>query len=238
MSAIYRAEVYLPAGLPQLSRLQVSTASSSGPWTAVDLPSAAPLVGGAFTGALAAWAAAAATAVPTRAFSFTWSDTTGLVTLSATGGDAWVQLTDSQADLLGFSVLTLDLAAGATSDEVPLGAAVLLGVSASVAKPKARAELFEFRGGRIASYHGQRSTWHQIEAAVPETIIDRLEDGPLLRTGLHLLTLGDPAAAYDAAAGVWNGQLAVTPVAGSLRIERVEGQEAEAVLTFDAVAGR
>ena len=234
---IYRAEVYLPTGVEQLSDVLVSTTGDTGPWNSATLPSAAPLAGGSVTGALALWAAACHVVYSAVAFSFTWDDATGLVTLSADAA-AWLKLSDSQADLLGFSALVHDLAAGATSDETPLGAAVLLGLSASVAQPRAGSELYEYRGGRAAALHTRRETRHLVEAVVAADAADVLEGGPLLRAGLHLLTLGDPAAAYDAAAGVWDGQLAVTPVAGSLRIDQIEGQEAEAVLTFEAVAGR
>lgn len=234
---IYRAEVYLPTGVTQLSTVLVSTDGATGPWYSATLPAPAPLVGGSATGALALWAAACHAIYPAVLFAFTWSDTTGKVTLAADAA-CWLKFSDSQADLLGFSELVHALEDGATSDEVPLGAAVLRGLSASVAQPRAASDLYEYRGGRAASLHTRRETRHAVEAVVDEAALAVLEGGPLLRTGLHLLTLGDPAVAYDPAAGVWDGQLAVTPVAESLRIDQLEGQEAQTILTFEAVAGR
>lgn|GEM_PF-3191574 len=233
---VYRAEIFLPTGVGQLDTLKFSTTGPTGPWTSVTLDQPYPIAGGDDTGALEYWATAVSAALSPLNVTAYWDDSTGTVTFTASA-TCYLLLSETLAELLGFSNTLHKLGgAGVSSDRTPSGIAKLGGVSVTPPAPKDKATLYEYRGGRFDSYSTMRERWHRVEALVPEATIDVLENSTLLRSGLQLLTLGDPDLTYSV--GSWDGQIALTPVPESLRIERVEGEGDDAVISFDAVAGR
>ena len=236
MSApVYVADLWLTHLIPQLVTLQVSETSSSGPWTDLPLTAATP-----FRSALTAWLAAA-NAAPGLSGTYGGGYTFGVsvpqpyVSFSC-DVPAWVQLTPTQQVLMGFEAAVLDIYPGpVTSSAIVLGAHRPKGIAIAAPVPRTRAELMEYRGGRVDSYVSRRETIHRVEVLVQEDDIDALEGGQIYRAGKHRLQAGGYAA-Y----GVDNmdGYLDCYPLPGSLEIDRVEGTEAEAILTFLVSVGR
>ena len=226
----YRAELWLTHLVPQIATIEWTEVLSPGPgdWVELTLTETAPL--GA---ALAEWAALATAA---GAYTYTFEVTpSGLVSLTSTA-TAWVRLTLTQQALLGFEFAANQMSLTATSDQTPRGVHAPEGISVFLPATRSSATLTELRGGRIDSYVTRRETLHHVEVLVQEDDIDALEDGQLYRVGKHRLWHGDASTAY----GQENlcGYIDLYPVAETLDIDRVEGDEAEAVLTFLATAGR
>ncbi|MFT7578350.1 MAG: hypothetical protein ACI9MR_000008 [Myxococcota bacterium] len=223
----FRAEQFLAIQVPVTGDLEVSETADSGPWTTISLTTAAGLsstTGVPLTEALTAWAVLA-TAALAETYTFSWSDSTEQVTLSATGS-AWVQMSQTQADMLGFvaPVQTLNATSVAGAS---LGVASVRGIQITPPKHTAAAQLYEYRGGRHSSYHHSRLETVNVEVICDEAQWNVLGDeAQLLRAGRQRLSCGDPATAY--APGSYDGYLDVDPIAGSLSYTQVEGASAGA----------
>lgn len=190
---LYLAEKWLYADLDPTALIEISTTSASGPWTEIRLTTTAPL-----RTALEEWETLATAALaPTFAFSFDTS--TNEVVLDADA--AWyLRLSETMAELLGFSSLVYSVTGSPyelRSDTTPMGIATLPdGLEILPPVTEEGSELAEYRAGRAAAYHYQRSLVVEAEAILGSDRTAVL-DGPLLVHGRARLVCGDDAAAYS-----------------------------------------
>lgn len=156
--------------------IEWSTTSGTGPWTTATLSGPLPLVD-----ALAEWAATV-TAASGDTVTFTYDSGTGLVTLVvAEGGAIWIRLSETLAELLGFTTTVhfLEDGGGVSSDTTPTGIAVLP-VSQPLPYDRESVELRQYRGARAAVKHWGRSLWAAIDLGVPADLRPALEGQPLV----------------------------------------------------------
>lgn len=211
---IWRAEVWVYDAIRQLGVLEVSTVSGTGPWTDLQLTEPRTL-----RGAAVEWLSLAiAAGVPMSGFVLLTGPVRFVISAS---GAMWVRLSETQADLFGFSTQVLNLATPQTSDLQPLGLQDVLGLSVYPPAFRGQARLNEYRGGRARSHHYARSVVHQIEAHLTAEQAALLEHGPLFRAGRQRLACGDPATAYAATA--LDGFLDLYIPAQEIEVAQVEG---------------
>lgn len=160
-------ELVLYHGLPATGRMQYSTASGSGPWTDMDMTESLPVLD-----ALDYWATAIGTAA-SRTVSFSWSGTA--LTLTVSGGNLWLKMSDTLVDLLGFGSTVI---ANGSAGSGAWGIADLL-VGRTEPIEREESELSEYRGGRASAYHYGRATDIDLEISFTATQWDDMQTSPL-----------------------------------------------------------
>jgi hypothetical protein len=160
-------ELLLYYGLPATGRMQWSTTASTGPWTDSDLASTMPV-----REALDAWATAIGTAA-SRTVTFSWDGTS--VSLSVSGGNLWLNLSDTLVDLLGFGSAVI------SNGSAGSGAWGIVDMLVGRTEPVEReeSELSEYRGGRASAYHYGRATDIEVELSFTAAQWSDMETSPL-----------------------------------------------------------
>jgi len=220
----YIAEIWLYHGLTPTSLFRYSDTSDSGPWT--DFQLSAPMT---IRDALAALATEISTDLGIAcAITF---DAANRVVFTA-DAVVWVGLTDTLADLLGFSdpVIYCNDGEPAESDKTPLGIAACDGISIPPPWEVEASELREYRGGRAVGYHRQRVRMLRAQVALDIERLVALEGGTLLHSGKHRF-MGpniDPFGVADL-----DGYHDAWPLK-TRSLTAVEGEDGLAMMTFDA----
>lgn len=171
--------------LPQTAQLEVST-SALGPWTNITtgLGSAGSpywyWFGSPLIDLLLEVAANAATG---RTWHVSWNATTARWSIGSTGGAAFVRLSQTLADLLGFSSTILDCTNQTqTADQRPLaaigGGDIVVGVAQPVEVEEA--ELTQYRAARASSLHYGRAMELTVDLYVHPDAWPDVEASPIL----------------------------------------------------------
>lgn len=173
--------------LPPTAQLEVST-SALGPWTniieAADLSSAGSpywfWAGSPLTDLLLEIAANAATG---RTWNLSWDATTARWSIGSTGGAAFVRLSQTLADLLGFSSTILDCTNQTQSPDLrPLaaigGGDIVVGVAQPVEVEDA--EITQYRAARASAHHYGRAMELTVDLYVHPDAWPDVEASPIL----------------------------------------------------------
>lgn len=216
-------QLFLYHGLDVTGTIEVSDDGVA--WVSARLPSTMGV-----EDALAAWKTAAGAALATRVFTFSMNATTGVITISATGGSTWYRMSASLAELLGL-YLTGSLPVSSTT--TPTGytlptSGVLVGRSVPVDRESA--ELTEYRAGRSTSYQYGRVREVELSLYCPDALRVALVEGPLLSAhGKIRVRLSDEADPY--AADALTGYLDVFPCEPEDPVY-IEGTDDEVAVKF------
>lgn len=172
--------------LPPTAQLEVST-SALGPWTniATDLGSE----GSPYWYWFGSWLVdlilevAANAATPGRTWAVSWDVSTGRWSIGSTGGAAFVRLSQTLADMLGFSTTLLDCTNQTqTADRRPLaaigGGDIVVGVAQAVEVEDA--ELTQYRAARASSHHYGRAMELTVDLYVHPDAWPEVEASPIL----------------------------------------------------------
>lgn len=213
-----RLEMLLYHALDETGLLQVSTTSSSGPWTDLRLTSTQRV-----RDALAEWEALAEAAFPGSDFNIAYDAGNAAINFWRLDGDAWFRHTATLQTLLGqdAAVTDNDDEGGAQFAiyDVQEGALVARGAPLD----DESGELEEFRAGRVASYHSARAKDVALELYVREDAqTDARLASPLCSGHCAMAVELDNAADY--AEGDLDGVMCVYPY-GTPKIVRLEGTD-------------
>lgn len=176
-----RVEMLLYHGLAPTGMIEISTTSNTGPWTELWLTSTQTVYD-----ALVEWTALATAAEP----AITWSFAVGPFVpdimecvFSAQDGDAWVRLSATLADLLGFSDTVLEIGDsggnGAINDEAILGV-LQPSIGTDFPTDVESAELADYRAARASVLHYGRVAEVTVDLIIPSPLLAVVEDSPLL----------------------------------------------------------
>lgn len=227
-----RLEQLLFHELDATGSIEVSTTSSTGPWTKLTLPSTMPVAQ-----ALSEWTTLANAALPAVGWDFlTQAGATHVeVVFDCTGGNGWVKLTPCLADLLGFSTATLEAHNTATSDRYPLAVFEGDGFSVGVTAPVdvETGELSEYAGGRASSYHYGRALEVEVSLFIDPDTWAACSESVVLSGHTAMLVVIDEAAAWDE--GQLDGSLTVYPLE-TLEIDR-EAEDAHLMTRLRCTMG-
>lgn len=174
-----RVELVLYHGLAATGRIEVSKDSASGPWLEVWLDEPLPLLA-----ALDAWEAEAAVVEPGRSWKLDYGLSGGRasVTIEVTEPDAWVRLSPTLAELLGFESTVLAVGATALSSTIrPRGVIEEPGFKVGRKLPFMRelGEMARYRGARVSSYQHGRMLEVEHDLYLPPDAWAELEDTAL-----------------------------------------------------------
>lgn len=191
--------------LSATSQIEVSDVSAAGPWT--NICESLNSSGADYWGpGLVAFLVANANAATARTWTISFDTATARWSFGSTGGGAWVRLSETLADLLGFSSTVLVCTNQTqTSDQRPLGSIggsdIAIGVAAPVEVEEA--DLAEYRAARASSHHYGRAmeltvdlyvhpdAWADVEASPilsGHTFFSAVQDGDTY----HLWPFGPP----------------------------------------------
>ena len=174
-----RAELVLYHALAPTGRIEVSASSSSGPWLEVWIDEPLPLLD-----ALEAWQTEAVAVEPSRTWKLDYVLVGGRATvrIETPEADAWVRLSPTLAELLGFESTVL--AVGGTPVESTIRPRAVIEESSfrigrKFPLTRERGEVARYRGARVSSYQHGRMLEVDHELYLPPECWAELEDTPL-----------------------------------------------------------